>query len=122
MLEFAAALLVLVGAMHSFVGGKRLIAPLLGKDDFPVILGSQQNGRVTLWFGWHALTLFWWSQAAVIWTISIDEELTAAVVLASTAVACAITGLAAVIATKGRHLSWVFFFPIAAILGAQLFL
>lgn len=117
----AAVLLVLVGAMHSFLGGRRLVAPLLRRSDFPVILGSQRNGRLTLWFGWHALTLFWWSQAAILFAMSMDERLTATAVLASIAVACAIVGLAAVFATRGRHLSWVFFFPIAAILAFKLF-
>lgn len=62
--------LFLVGAMHSVLGGATLIRPLLAQSDFPVVLGSQRNGRLTLWFGWHALTLFWWAQAIVFWRMS----------------------------------------------------
>lgn len=121
MLETAAVLLVLVGAMHSFAGGPRLITPLLRQKGFPVILGSQRNGRVTLWFGWHALTLFWWALAAVLLTMSVDQDAAGPALLISLAFACGICGLAAIVATRGRHLSWVLFLLLAAILGGTFF-
>lgn len=121
MLETAAILLVLVGAMHSFAGGPRLISPLLRRQDFPVILGSQRNGRVTLWFGWHALTLIWWALAAVLLTMDVDKEMVGPALLIALALACGICGLATIVATRGRHLSWVLFLPLAAILGGTFF-
>lgn len=117
MLETAAVLLVLVGAMHSILGGRNLITPLLAREDFPVILGSRRNGRLTLWFGWHALTFFWWAQAYVLWRMAGDTALAGPVTLAAWAVACGLIGLAALIVSKGKHLSWVFFLPLAALLG-----
>lgn len=117
MLEVAAVLLVLVGAMHSFMGGPNLIRPLMDKEDFPVVLGSQRNGRLTLWFGWHALTFFWWAQAIVLWRMADDTGLAGQTTLFAWSFACAAIGLTALIVSKGKHLSWVFFLPIAGLLG-----
>ena len=117
MIEAAALCLFLVGVMHSALGGRRLIAPLMARADFPVILGSQRNGRLTLFFGWHALTLFWWAQAVVLLRIAQDPTDAAQMTLLSLAAACGIMGLVALIASRGRHLSWVFFLPVAALLA-----
>jgi hypothetical protein len=116
MLAFTAILLVLVGAMHSVLGGRNLISPLLAREDFPIVLGSQRNGRLTLWFGWHALTLFWWAQAYVLWRMADDMTHAGQATLISWATACALIGLIALIVSKGKHLSWVFFLPVATLL------
>lgn len=117
MLETSAILLVLVGAMHSVLGGKNLVTPLLAREDFPVVLGSQRNGRLTLWFGWHALTFFWWAQAYVLWRIAQDASQAGPATLIAWAVACGLIGIAALVVSKGKHLSWVFFLPTAGMLG-----
>ena len=48
MITAAAVCLFLVGLMHSYLGGRNLIAPLMKNTNFPVVLGSQRNGRLTL--------------------------------------------------------------------------
>jgi len=118
MLEVSAILLVLVGAMHSFLGGARLIRPLLANEDFPSVLGSQRNGRLTLWFGWHALSFFWWAQAIVLWRMAVDITEVGQTTLIAWSASCAAIGLTALVMSKGKHLSWVFFLPIAALLGS----
>lgn len=117
MLYFAATLLFLVGSMHSLLGEKSLIRPLLAKEDFPVVLGSQRNGRLTLWFGWHALTVFWWAQAYVLMQMAVDIETAARTTMISLSLACGSIGLVALLVSRGKHLSWVFFLPLAAILA-----
>lgn len=112
MLETATILLVLVGAMHSTLGGRRLITPLIARDDFPTILGSQRNARLTLWFGWHALTLFWWAQAFVFWRMAKESAQAGPATLTAWAAACGLLGVAALVLTHGRHLSWVFFWDL----------
>ncbi|AVO37163.2 hypothetical protein [Pukyongiella litopenaei] len=116
MLSAAAICLVLVGAMHSFLGGLRLISPLLARPDFPSILGSQRNARLTLFFGWHALTVFWWAQAYVLWTIATEPSRAIHATLLTLAIASCMLACAAIIASRGRHLSWVFFLPITILL------
>lgn len=117
MIEASAILLVLVGLMHSVLGQRNLISPLLAREDFPVVLGSQRNGRLTLWFGWHALTLFWWAQAYVLWRMADDPSRAGPTTLVSLAIACALIGATALVVSKAKHLSWVFFLPIAILLG-----
>lgn len=117
MIETSAVFLVLVGVMHSVLGQRNLISLLLAWEDFPVVLGSQRNGRLTLWFGWHALTLFWWAQAYVLWRIADDPNRAGLATLVSWAVACAAIGATALVVSKAKHLSWVFFLPIALLLG-----
>lgn len=117
MITTSAILLVLVGLMHSALGQRNLISPLLTREDFPTVLGSQRNGRLTLWFGWHALTLFWWAQAYVLWRMADDPSRAALVTLVSWAFACAVIGATALVMSKAKHLSWVFFLPIAILLG-----
>lgn len=116
MITAAAVCLFLVGLMHSYLGGRNLIAPLMKSPDFPVVLGSQRNGRLTLYFGWHALTLFWWAQAIVLVAITVRPALVIPTTLLSLAVACAIMGGLALIVSRGRHLSWMFFLPISVLL------
>lgn len=119
MIFVAAILLILVGLMHSVMGEKNLIRPLLAQENFPIVLGSQRNGRLTLWFGWHALTLFWWSQAYVLVQMGFDPSRAGQSTLISLAYASGALGLVALFVSKGKHLSWVFFLPMAVILVWQ---
>ena len=112
-------MLFLVGLMHSALGGPQLIAPILKRGDMPVILGNVQNSRLTLLIGWHALTLVFWAQAAVLLAYAYDPALLQSAVLFSVAVPSGILGLAAVILSRGRHLSWAFFLPLAAMTGTM---
>lgn len=120
MLFIAATLLFLVGLMHSLLGEKNLIRPLLAREDFPVVLGSQRNGRLTLWFGWHALTLFWWGQAYVLMQMAFDIETAGRTTLITLSFACGTLGLVALLVSRGKHLSWVLFLPLAAILAWEI--
>lgn len=117
MIETSALCLFLVGLMHSVLGHRNLISPLLARKDFPVVLGSQRNGRLTLLFGWHALTLFWWAQAYVLWRMAEDPNRAALATLVSWAIACAMIGTTALVVSKAKHLSWMFFLPVAVLLG-----
>ena len=112
----AAVLLVLVGLFHSVLGGQRLIAPIVAHEDLPIILGSRTMSRVTLKAGWHLLTVMWFALAAILvldqLAVAQFRQLTLGV-LGGTFVFC---GVMALILSRGKHLSWAFFFPIGGIL------
>lgn len=112
----SAVLLVLVGLFHSVIGGKRLIAPIVVREGLPTILGSRTMSRVTLKAGWHLLTVMWFALAAVLvldgLAIAEFRQLTL-LVFGGTFVFC---GVIALILSRGKHLSWAFFFPIGGIL------
>lgn len=115
MLTLSAILLFLVGLMHSALGGPHLINPILKRKDLPIILGSIENSRLTLLIGWHALTMVWWGQALVLLILAYDAALGVPALLLSISATSATLALAAIFLSRGRHLSWVFFIPVAVL-------
>ena len=115
----AAVLIVLVGVMHSAVGGRRLVGPIARRDDLPVILGDMRLSRLTLRAGWHALTLAYWGFAALLAWPTIDPAARSAPVLVVAAILFGATGAAAFALSRGRHLSWLLFLPAAALCAAD---
>ncbi|MGJ8537461.1 MAG: hypothetical protein ACSHW2_09935 [Parasphingopyxis sp.] len=100
--------------MHSLAGGRRLIRPILEMEGLPVILGDIRNTRLTLEIGWHLLTLTWWGMAAVMLYLHYRADGAGTAFLVMTATLFAVSGLTALVASRGRHLSWIFFLPVAA--------
>ncbi len=121
MLLIAALMTVLVSAMHSVLGGKRLIAPILRMEGLPIILGSLNNTRLTLLVGWHITTLTWLGLAAMLVYLHVTPDHAGRAFLWMVAAIFMIGGVAALILTRGAHLSWVLFLPIAAITGYAAF-
>lgn len=119
MLIVAAVLLVIVGLMHSVRGGRNLIEPIIIKNGLPAILGGLNDAKFTLRAGWHLLTLTWWCNAAVLVSMELQPETLSPVFLFSNATLYFGTAVAALALTSGRHLSWVFFIPIAIMLGVR---
>jgi len=117
MLLIAALLTILVSAMHSVLGGRRLIAPILRMEGLPAILGSLNNTRLTLLVGWHIASLTWLGLAAMLVYLHFTPDHAAQAFLWMVAAIFAISGVAALVLTRGAHLSWVLFLPIAAITG-----
>ncbi len=113
MLILAAALLFAVGLMHSVIGGKRLINPILRRTDLPIILGSVENTRLTLWVGWHLLSLFWWGQAVVLIVVEVAPNLAVSAMLLTLSACSALAGALALILSRGKHKSWMMFLPLA---------
>ena len=117
----AAILLIMVGLMHSVLGHKKLISPLLQRDNLPIILGSLENTRLTILVGWHITTLFWWMIAGVLLFSASRPETAYEALVLGLGVVCAISGLAALILSKAKHRSWVFFLPIAVLCFLEVF-
>ena len=117
MLFLAAALLIAVTAMHSILGELRLIGPILRIENLPVILGSRRNTRATIRIAWHLTSLFWLCLAALLVRLQLGTGDLAVWFLWSVTAAFALSGAAALIVSRGRHLSWVFFLPIAVLCG-----
>lgn len=120
MLIIAAILLVAVSVMHSVLGGINLINPICRRDDLPIILGSRGNTVLTLQFGWHFLSFFWVALAVFLVLLHVRPDRFLEDFLLGGAGLFIASGLIALIAGRGRHLSWVFFFPIGGLLFAAL--
>ncbi|MHC4378864.1 MAG: hypothetical protein ACYS26_19855 [Planctomycetota bacterium] len=119
MLPLAAALIVLTGLAHSILG-ERYILTRLFRRPLPPLFGSDDFTRRTLRFAWHLTTVTWFAFAALLVDASgaFDERWGAASVergVEILGIGSAACGLVALLGSKGRHLSWVVFFAVAAL-------
>ncbi len=111
-LLLAIVLLVLVGVAHSYLG-ERYILIRLFRRPLPKLFGGDAFTRKTLRFAWHLTTVAWWGLAALIWILGRSEE--GAAGLWVIAGVFAMHGLVALVASRGRHLSWIPFFAVAVL-------
>ncbi|MEM8962723.1 MAG: hypothetical protein AAGD38_14655 [Acidobacteriota bacterium] len=112
-LPIAAALLILIGLVHSYLG-ERYILIRLFRRDLPKLFGDDWFTRRTLRFAWHLLTVacFGFAAILIVATTATDFRHATLLVIAATFL---ITALIAGGFTKGRHLSWVVFLVIAVL-------
>lgn len=105
--------------MHSWAGGKNLINPILRRQDLPVILGDVKLTKLTLQIGWHALSLAFLIISFLLAYLYFDHRAFEAAFLLAVAVFFLALGISALVLSRGKHLSWVFFLPVAAILALK---
>ena len=116
MLICAALLLLALAAMHSVLGGRDLINRICVLPDLPVILGSRRMTVLTLQIGWHLLSIFWIALALLLVRLQVDTTGFRLLFLDVFGGLFLISGIVALVAGRGRHLSWVFFLPAALLL------
>lgn len=115
MLTVAALLLFLTGVAHSYLGERYILVRLFKRDNLPRLFGGTDFTTGTLRFVWHLLTLVWWGIAAIILLAS-GDQLQAGTVLRVFSIIALVSGLFPLCFTRGRHLSWIVFFAVAALL------
>jgi len=110
----AAALTALVAVAHSYLGERYILIRLFRRSDLPKLFGGVDFTKRTLRLAWHITTVLALGFAALL------------VVLASgggsartegriISITCAASGLVAFVGSRGRHLSWIVFWAIAAL-------
>ena len=115
MLYIGSFLLVLIGVVHSFLGEKYILIRLFRKDNIPELLGSDWFTKRTLRFAWHLTTIAWWGFAAILFIFASPSQNIQKEVLFVTGSVFLISGIISAGFTKGKHISWVVFWAIAAI-------
>lgn len=100
----AAALLVVTGVVHSWLGERHLIGPILRRRRDPA--ADHPLGRLVLRFGWHmmlvAFALLGLVLAGfVLWPGSVEV-----VTLLSIGIALTLAGVFDAVASRGRHVGW----------------
>ncbi len=113
MLLFAVVLTLAIGLAHSYLGERYILTRLI-RQPLPALLGGDEFTKKTLRFAWHITTLAWFGFAAVLVLIH-QDALSRANVLVTIGATFALTALTALLASRGRHLSWLVFGAIAAI-------
>lgn len=113
MLFIAATLTIAIGIIHSVLG-ERYILIRLFRQPLPKLFGSDEFTRKTLRFAWHVTTIAWFGFAALMVLVQVERGTSAAVAVAMAAT-FALTSLVALVASRGRHLSWIVFAAIAGL-------
>lgn len=115
MLYLAAALMFITGFAHSYLGERYLLIRLFKRDNLPKLLGDTAFTTGTLRFVWHLTTVVWWGLAYVVFCAA-QSELTVVQTLRVIAMVALVSGLFPLFFTRGRHLSWIVFFVVGALL------
>ncbi len=118
----AAILTVFIGVVHSWLGERRLIGPLLSLEHRSGMLASSIFARNILRFAWHLTTLTWWGIAAILVALSLSPlDETGRAILVIVAVTFGLLGTVTFVAGSGRHLAWIVFLMIAGLSLVPLF-
>ncbi len=115
MLIIGTILLLIIGIIHSYLGEKYILIRLFRREDLPKLLGSDWFTKRVLRFAWHLTTLAWWGFAAILYVLSTPSVNIHSEILIIITVVFALSGLTSLLFSRGKHLSWLFFFAIAAI-------
>jgi len=113
----AALLAIAIGAIHSILGERYIIRPILRRADLPQLFGDDSFTRQTIRFAWHVTTVAWFGLAAILIVLSgpfISIRVGDGVVFAI-ALTFLVTTIVALAGSRGRHLSWVVFAAITAL-------
>lgn len=115
MLLLALALFITTGLAHSYLGERYLLMRLFKRQDLPKLLGSTAFTIGTLRFVWHLTTVAWWAMAYLVyvaWSGTAGDDQVLAVIGVTSLVSAAFP----LYFTRGRHLSWIVFLLIGALL------
>lgn len=115
MLAIAVFLCVAIGAIHSYLGERFILIRLFRQTQIPHLFGSDFFTKRTLRFAWHLTTVAWCGLAYLTWAVSRNPADLPQVVLQTVGWVFLISGAMALFASKGKHLSWLVFWTIAAL-------
>lgn len=102
----AALLIIILGAIHSILGEKLIINPVL-KLDLPHILGSDFITKRTLRFAWHLTTIIWWASAIILFYLAFHTiDPITEIIVKIFSVAYLFSGLVSLVIARGKHFSW----------------
>jgi hypothetical protein len=112
----AAFLTFAIGAVHSWLGERRLIGPLLSKEQRCGILAKSAFARGVLRFAWHLTTVAWWGIGLIVAALAFSPiGGQGRLVLGIVAATFLVTGGVILVTSRGRHLAWPVFFAIAGL-------
>ncbi len=110
----AATVTFAIGLIHSWLGERRLLGPLLAPETRRGLLRESLFARRTLRFAWHLTTIAWWGLGAIFLVLApAPLSGSARPVLAVLATTFFFTGLVVLASSGGRHLAWPLFLGIA---------
>ncbi len=109
-----ALIIITIGLVHSILGEKTVIGPLMTRDTAPPYI--KRLMRV----GWHITTLFWFAIAAQFLAMHFYPAQSRKSFILIMAVTFGISALIALFASKGKHISWIGFGTLSILLTHSL--
>jgi hypothetical protein len=110
----AAALASLLALAHSYLGERYILIRLFRRDEVPKLFGKTEFTKRTLRFAWHLTSIAWLSLAAIL--VKLNSHVPSRAELGLLLVGTfAVSGVVALVGSRGKHLSWVVFLAIAAL-------
>ena len=108
LLVFAAILVGVIGAMHSFLGERYVFRRLFALPDLPLLRKDRRYTERILRFAWHLTSVAWWGFGALLVVHALVPD-PAPVLIGVIAVTLLASG-AVILATAGtRHPAWLLF-------------
>ena len=114
-LATAAILTVLLAAAHSYLGERYILIRLFRRGDLPKLFGGTRFTQDTLRFAWHITSVASLGFAGLLVALALPGVVEPRVLGWVIGATFAVSGLIALVGSRGRHLSWIVFFSIAAL-------
>ena len=111
----AAGLTVLLGVAHSYLGERYILMRLFRRGDLPKLFGGVEFTQQTLRFAWHLTSVAWMGLAGLLVALALSPDGTGRTQAQVISVTFALSGVLALVGSRGRHLSWVVFLAIAGL-------
>lgn len=108
MYYIAAVLLFVIGFAHSYLGERYILIRLFRRGELPKLFGGTEFTKNTLRFAWHLTTVAWWGFAVILLHLA-QSAPSMALVGNIVGVTFLVHFGMAIVGSKGKHLSWVFF-------------
>jgi hypothetical protein len=101
--------MAILAGLHSYIGETRLLQPLIALPDLPILLGTTDYTRSVLRWAWHLTSLAWLGFAAIFIALTQIPEAARPLIGIVLAGFLGLSAIIAFMATRGRHLAWLFF-------------
>ena len=111
----AALLAVLLAAAHSYLGERYILTRLFRRGELPKLFGGTRFTQDTLRLAWHITSVLALGFAGLLVALAVPGGGEPRVQGWIIGAAFALSGLVALVGSRGRHLSWIVFFAIAAL-------
>ena len=114
MYYLGALILFVIGLVHSYLGERYILIRLFKRENLPILFGGTEFTKNTLRFAWHITTVAWWGFAAILIHLA-GNDISPAFIGNVIGVTFFIHFLIALLGSKSKHISWVFFLLVAAL-------
>ncbi len=103
-----------IGITHSILGERYILTRLFRRDNLPKLFGGTEFTKRTLRFAWHLTTIAWWGFSAILILLA-EDSFTFQNISMVIALTFIISGTISLVASKGKHYSWVVFLFIGGV-------